>query len=186
MDRKQWLSLKNKPIQLLDSDGKSKGYLPAIEAWRMGYKIETQEPSPKLTNDPYLTYHSDVAYEGGHLTGGNDLNSVQVALLASHIYRTKQKESIDAEQRFKEQIYLSLESPEKLYEYLMGEQFNSDKPHTTVEDDGMVVEWKAPSSLEEAMELIGELADIPDDVPEVGSKPRDVWVSSDLTEGMTD
>lgn len=134
-------------------------------------------PGPRWKMDPYVMYHADMLYERGMLKG-DELNSVQIALLSSVIVRKRERERQRRLVEFEEALFVSDPARYKAYE----EYKKRQEAHAEWEEG---VEWRTPQSLEEARAISAAFAEatreLGDEEEEVLDVPADVdeddWVS---------
>lgn len=126
-------------------------------------------PGPRWRMDPYVMYHADMLYERGMLYG-DELNTLQSALLASVLVRKREREQERRLAQFEERLFIA--DPARFKEY------NDYKKRQEAPDWEKGVEWRTPESLEEARAISAafaeavqgeeqeEVLDVPDGVDE--------------------
>lgn len=101
-----------------------------------------QPPGPRWRLDSYVGYHADMLHERGLYQG--DLNEVQRALLAAFVVRRNERRIEEREADMEQQLFLH--RPE------VWRQIQEDKK-AKKNDWETQVQWKSPSTLEEAQEV---------------------------------
>lgn len=135
-------------------------------------------PGSRWKHDPYVVHIATMLYEHGGLQG---LNEVQALLLASVVIKKNQSKSSELREQFEQMLFVH--RPEAWNEL----QRRREPKNKSWEDQ---VEWKAPETVEEAMEvskMFEELAQQHGVDTDQELDEEDEWVSfGEFASGMSD
>lgn len=185
MEKERLLELPSNYVELLDENDKHIGWISEIDCDRLGYEVTSEAPAPKFTHDPYIIQHSDLLYHRGYLTNGQDLNFVQVAMLASYIYRDNERKLKASEIEFLNNLWMTNQA--LYWDYLEAKDKTEDEDVSVTVEDGEAIEWKRPETEEDMFKIISTFADVmsDEDVEEQQGAVTS-WLSPDDIEMMTD
>jgi hypothetical protein len=105
--------------------------------------------TPRWELDPYVLYHADMAQRQGVLVGR--LSSVQQALVASLAIREARSAEAERTTNFEERLFIH--QPETYERYL-------EQKRNKAEDEDVGVEWRTPQTMEDAMAVAAEFAEL--------------------------
>ena len=129
-------------VEVIGPSGDSLGFLLKTEASKLDLIAQVVETPDRYLSDPYVLYHAQLAYERGMITRGQDLNDVQIVLLASHIIKRRDLEKNERERIFEERFFTA--NPEGYQAYKENKERKEE-----AEGDLAGVEQRVPRSIEE-------------------------------------
>ena len=156
-------------IDVIDENGDIIGYIPYGQALKENFPILIIEDPPRWKEDPYVLWHSDMAYERGLLSHGQDLNEIQKILLASYMVRSRERENTLRETQFMESLFVA--DPERYQQWLKAKQ--QREAQEAISENTV---WMAPQSPQELLEVLKQLgAESPSPNNMAGNLAREVF-----------
>lgn len=169
-------------IEVVNDDGDTVGYIHERDAYLSGIEILEVRPIRRYLEDSYVRYHAHLAYERGLLTKGQDLNDVQVAMLATRMRVERDKEEALHERDLAENM--AINNP------MMYKAF-TDRRQKEREREAMadMVQERIPNSMEEFMDALKAFSTMSgDEVSEDEFEDEDEFsfIPPELLDGMTE
>lgn len=152
-------------VDVVDDHGHTVGYVTEKDALLNGAILLDVLPPERYLKDPYVRYHAQLAYERGLLNRGQDLNDIQIVLLASQVINQREQDDANREQRFIESM--AINNPAMYKNYV--EEKDRETEQEALEE---MIEWKTPGSLQQFFADLQKLND-------------DNVLSDEEVEGMT-
>lgn len=169
-------------LQVMDWDGSMVGWLRRRDAHMLRMPIHLIETPDRYLKDVMVKYHSDLAYERGIFSKGQDLNDVQIVLLASHLIRKREAEAKMKVATFEADLFIS---DKGRYDDWMERKKQADE----LTDEMVQVEQRVPTDIEQ---FLADIASFSEEDPANDGKEQRVegWLSSLLSDedlqGMSD
>ena len=129
-------------LEAAGPNGEVLGYIQRREAHLLGLPVRRVEVPKRYLEDPYVRNHAVLAHARGIFTSGEDLNDVQVVLLAGEITKHREVEEALRVRLFEESMLIS--NPTLFTEY------KEKKDREAGVQVGLgLVEERGPESIEE-------------------------------------
>lgn len=126
--------------EVINHDGETLGWMRRRDLSRLNIRTKTIETPRRFMLDPYVLYHSKLAYERGIFGKADDLNDVQVVLLASNIVKNKETEEVLRKRVFEESMLINNPEMFKVYqkqkeeEQMLGTEMVEEQVPTNMEE----------------------------------------------------
>lgn len=172
-------------VRAIDRSGRTLGYLSLHDCKRFGLTpVEAVTPTRYL-DDPYVTFHADMAFEQGLLRKGKDLNPVQWAMVMSVIARRERRRNERDEMMLL--ANMALLRPDAYEHYVRRKKVEEmeEEELGVPESD---IEWRAPRNMEEFIDVLralGEDEDSSEDRAAHGMSMSEV-LPEDVIENLED
>lgn len=155
-------------VEVIDYEGETIGWARNRDLKRLNVRTRTIQTPKRFMLDPYVLYHSKLAYERGIFSKSEDLSEVQVVLLASNIVKTRETEETLRKRALEENMLINNPEMFKVYQKQQEEE-RLIKTET--------VQEKVPTNMEE---LIAMLSD--GNEGDESSEEIDGWLASYLSD----
>lgn len=134
-------------IEVINHDGETLGWARNKDLKRLNLRTRIIETPKRFMYDPYVLYHSKLAYERGLFGNAKDLNDIQVVLLASNIVKIKEAEELLRKREFEENMLINNPDMFKAYQKQREEEemLNTEK-----------VEEQVPTNMEELIAMLSD------------------------------
>lgn len=174
MSEKGWLKDSDLDdwTEVINFDGESIGWARRKDLNRLSIRTKTVEIPKRFMIDPYVTYHSKLAYERGLFQG--DMNDVQVILLAGNIAKARETEEILRKRLFEESMLINNPDMFKAYQ-----KQKEEEKMLQAED----VQEQVPSNMEELIAMLSDFDSNDDNDSLQGSEG---WLDSYLSDEELD
>lgn len=132
--------------EVINSDGETLGWIRKRDLNRLNIRTKVIETPKRFMIDPYVLYHSKLAYERGAFEN-DDLSEVQVVLLASNIVKNREIEETLRKRAFEESMLVNNPDMFKAYQ-----KQKEEEKMLQAED----VQEQVPTSMEELVAMLSE------------------------------
>lgn len=157
-------------LEAAGPDGQVLGYVQRREAHVLGLPIRRVEIPKRYIEDSWVRNHAAMAYARGIFSNGQDLNDVQIVLLAGEIIKRRELEENLRTRVFEESMIIN--NPTLYQEYSEKKQRDAG-----VEVGLGLVEERVPESVEEFLATLGSFSE--DESPGSDKDRESVgWLSS--------
>lgn len=176
MKEKGWLTVDDLDdwTEVIDHDGETLGWTRRKDLNRLGIRTKVIETPKRFMLDPYILYHSKLAFERGLFKNSNDLNDVQVVLLSSNIVKSREIDETLRKRSFEEAMLVN--NPEMFKAY---QKQKEEERLTAVED----VSESVPTNMEE---LIAMLSNFDGNEGSESNQGDEGWLASYLSDDDLD
>ena len=168
----------NEFVQVIDWDANVLGFLPRNHLKMLDMETRVIETPKRYLEDPYVKYHTLLAYKRGILTNSDDINDIQQVLLGAYIIKEREFEEQMRIRSFEDNLFASNLDMYKSYM----EKKQQDKDIEQFEG----VEERVPRNVEEFLEALGAFNE-EEDSDDIKRKERvEGWLASILSEEELD
>lgn len=170
MKKQGWLSDSDLDdwTEVLNPDGETLGWTRKRDLNRLNIRIKTIESPKRFMFDPYVTYHSKIAFERGIFK--EDLNDVQIVLLAGNIVKNRDTEETLRKRSFEESMLINNPEMFKVYQ-----KQKEEEAMLSAEE----VEERIPTNMED---LIAMLSDFDGNESGESIQGSEGWLDSYLSD----